>query len=337
MSSAKDVFVAWDSPDASFRCLELAYLYVALGRAVGLTAYIAIVEQTFDGSRAPHACAAVFIDGKGLLADPTLGWFGAPHRSFKVLNDLETIAYHFGMTGGLSASRRACELAPGLPFVHLELFDWLVDSNRWDEARLESAEVQRLAPESEMACYSRARLAEHDGELDLAIALFKKAAESAPSMADPYVRLAGIYEDKREWAAALQAYQAALLRRTDQSTVTWVRLRIAMASSAEHYERGELVAALQECDRAIELSPDSPELYANRGITKQLKGDLEGALGDYNRATKLKPDFAIAFLNRALVQRAKGNTNAAKADYEKAISLNPSLADAYPDFKATGP
>jgi transglutaminase-like putative cysteine protease len=48
--TAQEVFAAWNTPEASFTCQDLAFLYVALARAAGLRAYCVFVDEDSGGN-----------------------------------------------------------------------------------------------------------------------------------------------------------------------------------------------------------------------------------------------------------------------------------------------
>lgn len=56
----------------------------------------------------------------------------------------------------------------------------------------------------------------------------------------------------------------------------------------------KLFIALQNCYRAIELNPNDATAHYNMGALRELCGDLLRALKDYNRAIELKPDHILA-------------------------------------------
>ena len=112
--TAQEVFAAWNDPAQSFCCQEYAKLYIALARAVGVKAFYVHLEKDYSGDIVYHDCAAVFIGDKALLVDPAYQWFGAPHKEYVVLDDVQAIAHHYyqpsgkGNAGGaLPAGRQA--------------------------------------------------------------------------------------------------------------------------------------------------------------------------------------------------------------------------------------
>lgn len=90
------------------------------------------------------------------------------------------------------------------------------------------------------------------------------------------------------------------------------------------YER-----AIVHYTEALELKPDFPEGYNNRGSVYADAGDFDRAIRDHNAAIKLKPDYASAYNNRGIVYSRKGDIDRAIQDYRKAIELKSDFLEAY--------
>lgn len=90
------------------------------------------------------------------------------------------------------------------------------------------------------------------------------------------------------------------------------------------YER-----AIVHYTEALELKPDFPEGYNNRGSVYADAGDVDRAIRDHNTAIKLKPDYASAYNNRGIVYYRIGDFDRAIRDYHKAIELNADFLEAY--------
>jgi Trypsin-like peptidase domain/TPR repeat/Tetratricopeptide repeat len=89
--------------------------------------------------------------------------------------------------------------------------------------------------------------------------------------------------------------------------------------------------ALADIDKAIELVPNYPRSYNNRGLLKFLNlNDVPGALKDFNKAIELEPKNDIAHFNRGVIKYLKLNDiSGALADFNISIKLNPNFADVY--------
>ena len=90
------------------------------------------------------------------------------------------------------------------------------------------------------------------------------------------------------------------------------------------YER-----AVVHYTEALELKPDFPEGYNNRGSVYADAGDFDRAIKDHNTAIELKPDFAEAYNNRGIAYYSKGDFDRAIKDYHRVIELKPDYVSAY--------
>ena len=87
--------------------------------------------------------------------------------------------------------------------------------------------------------------------------------------------------------------------------------------------------AIVHYTQALELKPDFPEAYNNRGAVYANAGDYDRAIQDHNTAITLKSDDASAYNNRGIVYHRKGDYDRAILDYHKAIELKSDFLEAY--------
>ncbi|MEO0009418.1 MAG: tetratricopeptide repeat protein, partial [candidate division WOR-3 bacterium] len=83
--------------------------------------------------------------------------------------------------------------------------------------------------------------------------------------------------------------------------------------------------AIQDYSTAIELKPDDPKAYNNRGLAYYQKGELDTAIQDFSKAIKLKPDDPEAYNNRGNAYEDQGKLEQAVRDWQKVIELEPEL------------
>jgi tetratricopeptide (TPR) repeat protein len=86
-------------------------------------------------------------------------------------------------------------------------------------------------------------------------------------------------------------------------------------------DAGDLVGALSDFNRAIELDPNYSAAYFSRGLVLRRQADYDGAISDFTKAIELNP-IAEAYLDRGAASKDKGDRDGAIADYTKAIELN---------------
>jgi tetratricopeptide (TPR) repeat protein len=79
----------------------------------------------------------------------------------------------------------------------------------------------------------------------------------------------------------------------------------------EEYEKGNYDKAIEYFTMAIELTPNNPIAYHNRGLaylktgskyTPEGKASLEKAISDYSKAVELKPDYVDAYYHRGVAR-----------------------------------
>lgn len=81
--------------------------------------------------------------------------------------------------------------------------------------------------------------------------------------------------------------------------------------------------------RALELKPDIPEGYNNRGNAYRDKGEIDRAIEDYNMAIESDPEDAVPYNNRGVAHLNSGKIDEAITDFSKAIECDPEDANAY--------
>ncbi|WP_146138202.1 tetratricopeptide repeat protein [Chamaesiphon polymorphus] len=89
--------------------------------------------------------------------------------------------------------------------------------------------------------------------------------------------------------------------------------------------------ALARCDLRIELDPQDPQSYYDRGICYDRLKEYTNALADFDKALELKPQDAVFHHARGRIHQQLGNFSAALSDYELVIQSQPSRASVYND------
>ncbi|MBR1695056.1 MAG: tetratricopeptide repeat protein, partial [Selenomonas sp.] len=99
-----------------------------------------------------------------------------------------------------------------------------------------------------------------------------------------------------------------------------------------YYRLKNYQQAISDYDNAIMFKPELAGLvatYNGRGNAYQKLGNIQQAIKDYNKAIELNPKYAPAYTNRGGACYIMGNTHQAIADHSKAIELNPKLVESY--------
>lgn len=96
--------------------------------------------------------------------------------------------------------------------------------------------------------------------------------------------------------------------------------------------QGKLAEAITDYDKAIAIAPEQPDAYLNRGAALEGLGQWQAAIDDYNRVLVLDSKDPAAFNNRGNAQAGQGNWQAALEDYYHAFELAPDYAFARANY-----
>ena len=89
---------------------------------------------------------------------------------------------------------------------------------------------------------------------------------------------------------------------------------------------GQPEQAIEKYDQAIELEPDHPGSYHNRGKTLMRMREFKQALPDLDRAIELNSNYFLAYHARSLTHAALNQYDEATLDYARAMALDPERA-----------
>jgi tetratricopeptide (TPR) repeat protein len=213
--TAQEVFAVWNDPAQSFCCQEYAKLYIALARAVGLKAFYVHLEKDYSGDIVYHDCAAVFVGDKALLVDPAYQWFGAPHKEYVVLDDVQAIAHQYYQPSGKGTQVARCRLAaklhPDTAWGQLHLAGALIKANEFAEAGKALQRAQQLEPGRWDSYTYLGFLAVKTGDLEGAAAALRKALELNPRHGPTHLILGLVLTRQNKLAAARDEYRLAVL------------------------------------------------------------------------------------------------------------------------------
>jgi tetratricopeptide (TPR) repeat protein len=108
-------------------------------------------------------------------------------------------------------------------------------------------------------------------------------------------------------------------------TITWGEFEDQPAEKVN--KRPDYEPALRDLNRAIELAPELPFAYFNRGNVKNRMSDYRGAVEDYTKAIEQLGNFAEAYYNRGLTLLVMKENERACKDLSRAGELG--MKDAY--------
>lgn len=126
--------------------------------------------------------------------------------------------------------------------------------------------------------------------------------------------------------ATAETYWTKLLDLLPQEPAIWSNRGNSRVS------QNKLEAAIADFNRAIELATDAPDPYLNRGAALEGLGKWEDAIADYNHVLQLDPQDPLAFNNRGNAEAGLGQWQQAIEDYKQAADLAPDFAFARANY-----
>jgi len=100
---------------------------------------------------------------------------------------------------------------------------------------------------------------------------------------------------------------------------------VAHTSLAEHLpdenQKEHYLAAIADCNAALELEPGLASAFYNRGLAERMMGDDESAMDSFSQALKFSPDYAEALFRRGILWFHEGEYELALADFDDAGQL----------------
>lgn len=90
---------------------------------------------------------------------------------------------------------------------------------------------------------------------------------------------------------------------------------------------GQLEAAIEDYTKALELSPESGDIYTTRANAFLEMAQLDAAINDANKALAFNPDYAAAYFVRGRIFEALGQKGFARDDFVRAYELAPDNKD----------
>jgi arylsulfatase A-like enzyme/Tfp pilus assembly protein PilF len=154
------------------------------------------------------------------------------------------------------------------------------------------------------------------GELDVALADFKKFVEADPMNPEGHLHLARVLLEMKDYDAAIRAYEKVLEVDSTNSGAYFYLGTIAQAV-------GDTDAALQLYNEALRLIPDSPEALANIGSLLLAQGATDSAMTLMQQALDTDPRNMVALVNLGLAYSSKGIYDQALQYFRRVLKVEP--------------
>jgi len=221
---------------------------------------------------------------------------------------------------------RACELAPteSSYFYERGVAHW--QNRQADAALADFDQAIKLKPDDADALLARATLRANRHDPPAAIVADLDAADRAlPKEADARMRLGELYAYAGQPAAAVVQFSKWIDARPRDD----VRMAAALGARcrARTFAGQELRQALEDCNAAVKMKPNTAGLLDSRGLVYLRQGNYDKAIADYDAALRLQPKTVWSLYGRGVAKSRKGLSAEGQADVAAATALDPKIAE----------
>jgi tetratricopeptide (TPR) repeat protein len=165
---------------------------------------------------------------------------------------------------------------------------------------------------------------EYEGQVDDAIASYRRAIELDPKSPRAYCFLGTTLAEKGQALEAIACFRKAI----DLDPTEFWAERVYNNLGNALLLQGQVDEAIACYRKAIELDPNLGIAHYNLGRSMADKGQVDEAIACYRKAIELYPELSIAHYNLGRSLADKGQLDEAIASYRKAIELDPKNATA---------
>ena len=197
------------------------------------------------------------------------------------------------------------------------------DKNDHDGAIGDYSQALKVDPQDPDYLNSRAAAYEAKNELDKALADYNQSLKVNPKSIYAYNNRGATYQRKGDYARAA----------ADYGEVTKLQPNNIDAWSARCWVRamtpGQAQQALSDCDQALKIKADVPDVLDTRGFVNLKLNQFDNAIKDYDAALKLDAKQAGSLYGRGLAKLRKGDRNGGTADINAAKGMKAGIAEEF--------
>ena len=156
---------------------------------------------------------------------------------------------------------------------------------------------------------------------DEAIAAYREIVPRAPALAIVNLQIAAAHRNKRDYGAAIAAYNAVLTADPDNETAT-------VGIYQTYVEQGDLLAAEETLRQAAERGNAGREIFNQLAELKLASGEAQQASDWYQRAAEADPFWGRPLYQLGLIARNRGDREATVEFMTQAIATDPRSPEA---------
>ena len=168
----------------------------------------------------------------------------------------------------------------------------------------------------------------NQGDLDAAMAQYRKALAVDPQLAEPHNNLGNALVRQRRIAEAIREYETALALNP-----AYARAHTNLGNAL--LQSGRIDDAIRHYQQALAIDPRYVDAENDLGNALGQKGDWPGAITAYHEAMRMAPTDARAHDGLGNALNSSGKIDEALVEYETALRLDPTYVEAHSDLGVT--
>jgi protein O-GlcNAc transferase len=232
-------------------------------------------------------------------------------------------AYQQGELGTAERLCRAVLGAKASDFDALHLLGVIATQTRRTQEAIELlSKAVSVNPNNAQAYNDHGNALQDVGQLDAAVASYRRALELKPYLADAHNNLGNALQKLGQFDDAMARYRRAIAIKPDFA-LAYNNLGSALRKI------GRLDDALANYRTAAQIKPDLAMAHYNQAGTLKDLGKIDGAVASYRRALEINPHFDMAHSGLGDVLKELGQLDDAVASYRRALDINRESADAH--------
>jgi len=200
-----------------------------------------------------------------------------------------------------------------------------VTKKDFDRAIADYNQAVTIDPTESDYLNSRAAAYEAKGDINRAMADYDKAIQINPKSIYAFNSRGASFQRKGDYARAS----------SDYGEVTRLQPNNADAWAARCWVRAaggrEVQQALSDCNQALKIKADAPDVLDTRGFVNLRLGKMDDAIKDYDAALKLDPKLAGALYGRGIAKTKKGDKTGGN-DISAARTIKGNIGDEFAQY-----
>ena len=210
---------------------------------------------------------------------------------------------------------------PNAWLAHNNLGNFLFERGQVDEAMAHYKKALEIQPDYPMAHYNLGGVFRQKGQVDEAIVEFQKALQIQPQYSMAHYNLGEAFRQKGQVDEAIIHYEKAVEIRPEYAEAH-------DSLGAALLRKGQVEEAIVHLQKALEIRPNHAEDHNNLAGVLWQEGQVQEAIAHYQKALAIRPDYALAHHNLGKLLQQQGQVQEAITHYQRALEIDPDFAPA---------